>query len=271
MPVNNEMSPSMTPASASSNRPLIEPFMSKAVHISLLQKVRALYFSAGAEFIGTFILVFSAAGGPIVNQKYNGIETLLGNAACSGLAAIIAILSVGHISGAHINPAVTLAFAVFRHFPWAQVPIYIVAQVGGGISAGFVLKLAYHPFMSGGGTVPTAGFGQTFLLEFVATFFLMFVITAVATDTRAVGEFAGFAIGTAILLDILLIGPGTGGSMNPARTLGPAIAAGRYHGIWIYMLAPSMGALLGAASYSVIKLREDVDDESTKRVRSFSR
>ena len=121
-----------------------------------------------------------------MNQKFNGIETLLGNAACSGLAATIAILSVGHISGAHINPAVTLAFAALKHFPWAQVPIYIIAQFVGGILASLLLKLGYHPFMSGGGTVPTASFGQAFLLEVVATFFLMFVITAVATDTRAV-------------------------------------------------------------------------------------
>ncbi|CAO2838099.1 unnamed protein product [Amaranthus hypochondriacus] len=262
MPANNEMSPSMTPGI----RPLIEPFASKEVRISLLQK-------AGAEFIGTFILVFSAAGGPIVNQKFNGIETLLGNAACSGLAATIAILSVGHISGAHINPAVTLAFAALKHFPWAQVPIYIIAQFVGGILASLLLKLGYHPFMSGGGTVPTASFGQAFLLEVVATFFLMFVITAVATDTRAVGDLAGIAIGTTILLDILLIGPSTGGSMNPARTLGPAIAAGRYHGIWIYMLAPPIGAFLGSAFYSLIKLKEDVsdDEQSPGRVKSFGR
>lgn len=149
---------------------------------------------AGAEFIGTFILVFSAAGGPIVNQKFNGAETLLGNAACSGLAAMIAILSLGHISGAHINPAVTFAFAALKHFPWAQVPVYILAQLTGGISAGFLLKLSYHPFMSGGGTVPTASFGQTFLLEVVATFFLMFVITAVATDSRAVSILLPFYI-----------------------------------------------------------------------------
>ncbi|XP_010677474.2 probable aquaporin NIP5-1 [Beta vulgaris subsp. vulgaris] len=265
MPVNDNISPSATPASVS-NRPLLEPFTSKEARISLLQK-------AGAEFVGTFILVFSAAGGPIVNQKFDGAESLLGNAACSGLAAIIAILSLGHISGAHINPAVTLAFAAFKHFPWIQVPVYIFAQVCGGISAGFLLKLAYHPFMSGGGTVPspTASFGQAFLLEIVATFFLMFVITAVATDTRAVGELAGIAIGTTILLDILLIGPSTGGSMNPARTLGPALAAGRYHGIWIYMLAPPIGAILGAGIYSVLKLKDDTTEGSPQRAKSFSR
>ncbi|KAK9716095.1 hypothetical protein RND81_06G211000 [Saponaria officinalis] len=225
---------------------------------------------AGAEFIGTFILVFSAAGGPIVNQKYNGAETLLGNAACSGLAAMISILSIGHISGAHINPAVTLAFASLKHFQWAQVPVYIVAQFSGSISASFLLKWAYHPFMNGGGTVASVGSGQAFVLEFVASFFLMFVVTAVATDSHAVGELAGLAIGSTILLDILLIGPATGGSMNPARTLGPALAGGRYREIWIYILAPIAGAIVGAAVYSVIKLRED-SHEQPHRARSLRR
>ncbi|XP_021767851.1 probable aquaporin NIP5-1 [Chenopodium quinoa] len=263
MPVNDEMSPSATPASIS-DRPLIKSFSSKDARISLVQK-------AGAEFVGTFILVFSAAGGPIVNQKFDGAESLLGNAACSGLAAMIVILSIGHISGAHINPAVTLAFAALKHFSWAQVPIYILAQFIGGISAAFLLKLGYHPFMLGGGTVPSTSFGQAFLLELVATFFLMFVITAVATDNSHVGELAGLAIGSTILLDILLIGPSTGGSMNPARTLGPAIAAGRYHGIWIYMLAPPIGAILGAGIYSLIKLKEDVREGSPQRAEKFSR
>ncbi|XP_074310081.1 putative aquaporin NIP5-1 [Silene latifolia] len=263
MAVHDEIPPPSAAPAASTDRVLTRQPTSNMLCVSLLQK-------GGAEFVGTFILVFSAAGGPIVNQKYNGAETLLGNAACSGLAAMIAILSMGHISGAHINPAVTLAFAALKHFPWAHVPVYIVAQFGGAISASFLLKLAYHPFMSGGGTVATVGDGQAFLLEFVATFFLMFVVTAVATDTRAVGELAGLAIGSTILLDILLIGPATGGSMNPARTLGPAIAAGRYNGLWIYGLAPVGGAIAGAAVYSLIKLRGDSHDEQP-RSKSFKR
>lgn len=136
--------------------------------------------------MGTFILIFSAAAGPIVNQKYNGAETLLGNAACSGLAVMVVILSTGHISGAHLNPSVTIAFATFRHFPWSQVPIYIIAQVSASISASFALKVVFHPFMNGGVTVPSVGNGQAFALEFIVTFVLMFIITAVATDTRAV-------------------------------------------------------------------------------------
>ncbi|KAF4372180.1 hypothetical protein G4B88_016236 [Cannabis sativa] len=149
-------------------------------NISLARKL-------GAEFVGTFILVFSAAGGPLLNNKYNGVETLMGNAACAGLAAMVAIFAIGHISGAHINPAVTIAFAALRHFPWAHVPGYIIVQVSGSISASFALKAVFHPFMSGGVTVPSPGISnvQVFMLEFIVTFFLMFIITAVATDTRA--------------------------------------------------------------------------------------
>ncbi|KAK2997428.1 hypothetical protein RJ639_025627, partial [Escallonia herrerae] len=160
----------------------------------------------GAEFVGTFILVFAAAAGPIVNQKYDGVETLIGNAACSGLAVMIVILSTGHISGAHLNPSVTIAFAALRHFPWNQVPAYIAAQVSASVCASFALKGIFHPFMSGGVTVPSIGTGQAFALEFLVTFNLMFVITAVATDTRAVGELAGIAIGATVLLDILIAG-----------------------------------------------------------------
>lgn len=136
--------------------------------------------------MGTFILIFAATAGPIVNEKYKGVESLIGNAACAGLAVMIIILSTGHISGAHLNPSLTLAFAALRHFPWAHVPGYVVAQVSGSICASFLLKAVFHPFLSGGVTVPTTSNGQAFALEFFITFILLFVVTAVATDTRAV-------------------------------------------------------------------------------------
>lgn len=140
----------------------------------------------GAEFVGTFILIFIAAAAPIVNQKYHGAETLIGNAACAGLAVMVVILSTGHISGAHLNPSLTIAFAVMRHFPWTQVPAYIAAQVSGSICASFALKGVLHPYMSGGVTVPSVTTAQAFAMEFIITFILLFVVTAVATDTRAV-------------------------------------------------------------------------------------
>ncbi|KAF6156799.1 hypothetical protein GIB67_033268 [Kingdonia uniflora] len=225
----------------------------------------------GAEFVGTFILIFAATAGPIVNQKYNGAETLIGNAACAGLAVMIVILSTGHISGAHLNPSLTIAFAALRHFPWVHVPAYIAAQVSGSICASFALKGVFHPFLAGGVTVPSVGTSQAFALEFVITFNLLFVVTAVATDTRAVGELAGIAVGATVMLNILVAGPSSGGSMNPVRTLGPAIAANNYRSLWIYLVAPTLGALAGAGVYSIVKLRDDEEATPPPQVRSFRR
>uniref|UniRef100_A0A6N2MS11 Aquaporin n=1 Tax=Salix viminalis TaxID=40686 RepID=A0A6N2MS11_SALVM len=222
----------------------------------------------GAEFVEDFILIFMATAGPIVNQKYNNAETLIGNAACAGLAVMIIILSTGHISGAHLNPSLTIAFAALRHFPWVQVPAYIAAQVSASICASFALKGVFHPFMSGGVTVPSVSVGQAFALEFFITFNLLFVVTAVATDTRAVGELAGIAVGATVMLNILVAGPSSGGSMNPVRTLGPAVAAGNYKHIWIYLVAPTLGAICGAGTYTAVKLREDEVDPP-RQVRSF--
>ncbi|KAJ4712345.1 Aquaporin NIP3-1 [Melia azedarach] len=233
-------------------------------NVSLSRKV-------GAEFVGTFILIFAATAGPIVNQKYNGAETLIGNAACAGLAVMIIILSTGHISGAHLNPSLTIAFAALRHFPWTQVPAYIAAQVSGSICASFALKGVFHPFMSGGVTVPSVSTGQAFALELIITFNLLFVVTAVATDTRAVGELAGIAVGATVMLNILIAGPSSGGSMNPVRTLGPAIAAGNYEKLWIYLAAPTVGAIVGAATYTLVKLRDGEAADPPRQVRSFRR
>ncbi|KAA8526046.1 hypothetical protein F0562_007854 [Nyssa sinensis] len=224
----------------------------------------------GAEFVGTFILIFAATAGPIVNQKYDGAETLIGNAACAGLAVMIVILSTGHISGAHLNPSLTIAFATLRHFPWVQVPAYIAAQVSASICASFALKGVFHPFLSGGVTVPSVSDGQAFALEFIITFNLLFVVTAVATDTRAVGELAGIAVGATVMLNILVAGKTSGGSMNPVRTLGPAVAAGNYKSIWIYLVAPTLGAIAGAGTYTAVKLRADEVDPP-RQVRSFRR
>ncbi|XP_042514736.1 probable aquaporin NIP5-1 [Macadamia integrifolia] len=224
----------------------------------------------GAEFVGTFILIFVATAGPIVNQKYNGAETLIGNAACAGLAVMVVILSTGHISGAHLNPSLTIAFAALRHFPWVQVPAYIAAQVSASICASFALKGVYHPFMSGGVTVPSVTVGQAFAIEFFITFNLLFVVTAVATDTRAVGELAGIAVGATVMVNILIAGPTSGGSMNPVRTLGPAVAAGNFRSIWVYLIAPTLGALAGSGAYTAVKLQEhEIDPPVTPRARSF--
>lgn len=234
-------------------------------NVSLTRKI-------GAEFVGTFLLMFAASAGPILNEKYNGAESLIGNAACAGLGVMIVILSTGHISGAHLNPSLTIAFAAFRHFPWVHVPAYIAAQVSASICASFALKGIFNPYESGGVTIPSVSttVGQAFALEFIITFNLLFVVTAVATDTRAVGELAGIAVGATVLLNILISGPASGGSMNPVRTLGPAVAAGNFKHLWIYMIAPTLGALAGAGVYTIVKLRSD-EAEQPRQVRSFRR
>lgn len=235
--------------------------------ISLTRKV-------GAEFIGTLILIFAGTATAIVNQKTQGSETLIGLAASTGLAVMIVILSTGHISGAHLNPAVTLSFAALKHFPWKHVPVYIGAQVIASICAAFALKGIFHPMMGGGVTIPSGGFGQAFALEFIISFNLMFVVTAVATDTRAVGELAGIAVGATVMLNILIAGPFTGASMNPVRTLGPAIAANNYKAIWVYFTAPILGALSGAGTYTAVKLPDEDGEKllsSSSPSRSFRR
>lgn len=240
------------------------PKRSQTLDASLTRKV-------GAEFVGTFILIFAATAAPIVNQKYNSVMSLIGNAACGGLAAMVVILSTGHISGGHLNPSLTIALAAVRHFRWAHVPAYIIAQVSASICASFALKGVFHPFMSGGVTVPSVGTAQAFALEFLITFNLLFVVTALSTDTRAVGELGGIAVGATVVLNILIAGPSTGGSMNPVRTLGPAVAAGNYKELWVYMVAPTLGAIVGAGTYTAVKHKDDEMDHVPPYVRSFRR
>ncbi|RZC01025.1 aquaporin NIP6-1-like [Glycine soja] len=217
----------------------------------------------GAEFLGTFLLMSAAIGAAIEKEKSQG--SVVGCAVISGVTVMIIICSIGHISGAHLNPAVTISFAVIEHMPWKNVPVYIGAQVLASVSAAFALKLIFHPFMSGGVTVPSVGYGQAFAAEFMVSFTLMFVVTAVADGTRVVREFpgiimvqvrlfAGIVVGATVMINILMAGAATGSSMNPARTLGPAIAAHNYKGIWIYLTAPILGSLCGAGAYTVLKL-----------------
>ncbi|XP_057969400.1 aquaporin NIP6-1 [Malania oleifera] len=228
-----------------------------SVSCSLSPPSNSLARKVGAEFIGTLILIFAGTATAIVNQKTNGSETLIGLAASNGLAVMIIILSTGHISGAHLNPSVTIAFAALRHFPWKHVPVYVATQVMASLCAAFALKWVFHPAMGGGVTVPSGNYGQAFALEFIISFILMFVVTAVATDTRAVGELAAIAVGATVMLNILIAGETTGASMNPVRTLGPAIAANNFRAVWVYLTAPVLGTLSGAAVYSAVKLPEE--------------
>ncbi|KAG9451289.1 hypothetical protein H6P81_011254 [Aristolochia fimbriata] len=207
-----------------------------------------------AETIATFLLVFVTCGAAALSNNTDGRRvSQLGASVAGGLIVTVMIYAVGHISGAHMNPAVTLAFATFRHFPRYQIPFYAAAQFTGAITASFVLKVLLNPIHDLGTTTPSGAPVQALIMEIVVTFSMMFVTLAVATDTKAVGELAGLAVGSAVCITSILAGPVSGGSMNPARTLGPALASGRYEALWVYLVGPVAGTLLGAGSYSLIR------------------
>ena len=205
-----------------------------------------------AEVIGTFTLVFAGCGAIMVDAK-TGALGHVGVAISFGLVIMVMIYAVGHISGAHFNPAVTFAFAASRHFPGVRVPLYWAAQLAGALLAALVLRGSLGNVAHVGATLPSGSDAQSFLWEAVLSFFLMFVIMAVATDTRAVGEAAAIAIGATVGLDAMFGGPISGASMNPARSLGPAIAAGDYTAIWVYLTAPILGATVAAVTYQLLR------------------
>ena len=174
-----------------------------------------------------------------------------------GLVVAGMIYATGHISGAHFNPAVTVAFAATGRFPWRQVPLYTGGQFGAALIAALLLRAVFGPVAGLGATLPATTLASSFVLEFVLTFFLMFVISAVATDARAVGQLAGLAIGGTVTFCALFGGPISGASMNPARSLGPALASGATGAVWLYLVAPTLGALVGAFAYRAIRCQDD--------------
>ena len=208
--------------------------------------------SLAAEATGTFALVFAGAGAIMVDAKTQALGQV-GIALTFGLVIMAMIYAVGHVSGAHFNPAVSFAFALTRHFPWTRVAAYWAAQAAGALVAALLLRASLGDIAHVGATLPAGSDGQAFLWEVILTFFLMFVIMAVATDTRAVGESAAIAIGGTVGLDAMFGGPITGASMNPARSLGPALAAGELDALWLYLLAPLVGAALGALAYQFVR------------------
>jgi aquaporin NIP len=206
-----------------------------------------------AEFIAAFVLVFAGCGAIVIDTTSHGQITHVGVAICFGLVIAVMVYATGHISGAHINPAVTLAFALTRHFPLPQVPVYWLAQCLGAAAGAGVLRALFGNVAHLGATLPRGSEGQSFVMEIVLTAILMFVIMAVATDDRAEGQAAAIAIGGAVLLDAMFGGPISGASMNPARSLGPALVSGDLHSLWVYLLGPVAGALIGAFSYEVVR------------------
>jgi MIP family channel proteins len=209
---------------------------------------------AAAEGIAAFALVFAGCGAIIANQRYHAALGSVGISLVFGLVIMVMVYATGHLSGAHINPAVTLGFTLTRHFPARDALAYIGAQLIGATTAALVLLGVWTDKPAHlGATLPTVGSGSALLYEAIMTAFLMFVIMAVATDTRAVGAAAAIAIGGTIALDALIGGPITGASMNPARSIGPALVAGEWHDIWIYIAGPIVGAAVGGLAYQVVR------------------
>jgi aquaporin NIP len=208
---------------------------------------------AAAEGIAAFALVFAGCGAIVADAVYGGLGAT-GIALVFGLVIAVMIYATGHLSGAHINPAVTIAFTLTRHFPRRDAATYIGAQLLGAL-AGALALLAIWPSQPGrlGVTLPSVGVGSALVYEVIMTAFLMFVIIAVATDTRAVGSAAALAIGGTVALDATFGGPVTGASMNPARSIGPALATGDLTDLWIYIAGPLIGAALGAMAYQLIR------------------
>ncbi len=207
-----------------------------------------------AEGLAAFALVFAGCGAIVADDVYGGQLGTVGIALAFGLVIMVMVYATGHLSGAHINPAVTLAFTLTRHFPPREAFAYIAAQCAGAIAAALAL-LAIWPDQPAdlGATSPSGGAGSALADEAVRSAFLMFVIMAVATDTRAAGAAAAIAIGGTIGLDALVGGPVTGASMNPARSLGPALAAWEWRDFWVYLVGPIAGTALGGLAYQLVR------------------
>jgi aquaporin NIP len=207
-----------------------------------------------AEALGTFALVFFGCGAIMVDAEQGGLGHL-GVSLAFGLVVFAMVAALGHVSGAHINPAVTVALASRGLFSWHAVPGYVGAQITGAVAAAVVLRASLGNVADLGATQPSGSAGQSFLWEVVLTGVLLLVIVSVATDARAVAAVAGAAIGGTIALASLVGGPISGASLNPARSLAPALVSGELGSMWIYLTAPVLGALAGALVYDALRSR----------------
>lgn len=197
-----------------------------------------------AEFLGTFALVFAGTGAIVINAASGGVIGHAGIALTFGLVVLAMIHTFGDISGAHLNPAVTLGFAVARRFAWSEVPGYLGAQLLGALAASGLLRGLFPQDATLGATMPAGAWSQSFILEVVLTFLLMLTILSVSTGGKEKGITAGIAIGAVIGLEAMFAGPICGASMNPIRSLAPALVSGHLEHLWIYLVAPVLGAVL---------------------------
>nr|AJI43709.1 NOD26-like intrinsic protein [Hevea brasiliensis] len=207
-----------------------------------------------AEMMGTFVLMFCVCGIIGTTQITRGQVALLEYASTAGLSVIVLVFALGPISGAHVNPAVTIAFAAFGHFPWSRVPFYVLAQIVGSILATYVGKCVYDIKPELMVTQPLQDCNSAFWVEFIATFIIMFLIASLTYQT-SVGHLSGFIVGLSIGLAVLITGPLSGGSLNPARSLGPAIISWNFKDIWVYITAPVIGSLAGALMFHALRIQ----------------
>jgi aquaporin NIP len=206
-----------------------------------------------AEFLGTFALVFCGTGAIIINQETSGVITHPGIAFTFGLVVMVMIYALGPISGAHFNPAVTIAFTVAKKFSAKEVFPFILSQFAGAFLASLTLQFLFPTNELLGSTIPAGSAMQSFILELILTFFLMLVIIHVASGSKEQGMFAGLAIGSTVLLEAMFAGPICGASMNPIRSLSPAIVSGHVEHLWVYILAPVIGAILAVGAWKILK------------------
>ena len=214
-----------------------------------------------SEFIGTFAMIFCGTGAMTINETTGGDVTHVGIGITWGLIVMAMIYAFGEISGAHFNPAVSIAFAYAKKFSWKEVPKYIFFQVAGAFAASLLLMWLFPKSELLGATIPTVDVWRAFVLELILTFFLMVVIINVSTGSKEVGMMAGIAIGSVVLLEALFAGPITNASMNPARSLAPNIVSGNIEGLWLYIFAPIIGALLAVVSCKFVKYENCCDEE----------
>lgn len=206
-----------------------------------------------AELLGTFCLVFAGTGAVVVNDLSGGTVSHVGIAAVFGLVVMAMIYSVGDVSGAHLNPAVTLAFTAAKRFPARDVLPYVTAQCLGAVLASTALLVLFGNRASLGATLPAGSTGQSFGLEVMLTAILMFVILHVSTGPKEVGVMAGIAVGGTVALEAAFAGPVSGASMNPARSLAPALVSGELRDLWVYLSAPVAGALLAVPCWAMTR------------------
>ncbi len=211
-----------------------------------------------AEFIGTFILMFCGTGAIVINQESNGAVGHIGIAITFGLIVMAMIYSFGDLSGSQLNPAVSIAFTVAGKLPKKDLLPYILSQVAGAFLASFLLKILFPNNQNLGATLPAGSAMQSFILETILTFILMLVILRVSQGSKETGLFAGVVIGSVVLLEAMFAGPICGASMNPVRSLAPAVVSGNISAVWIYLAAPVLGAILAVFAWKMLENTEGV-------------